>query len=127
MQLEAARLYRQLVSAQEKIVAQGIQIIPEILWMAAGSHNELAFHTEVPARNWAEAAEHYRRSMELFRQVDRKLEADNVELNLQTLFHLSGQPVDVERVKELTRLLEEAKDPRADKGRNLLAQLEGGD
>ena len=50
-----------------------------------------------------------------------------MELNLHTLFQLSGQPVAVERVKELTRILEEAGDQRAEKGRNLLAQFKAKD
>lgn len=39
------------------------------------------------------------------------------------MFHLSGQSVDLDRVMELTRYLEEAGDPRAEKGRKLLGEL----
>lgn len=49
----------------------------------------------------------------------------NVELNLQTMFQLSGQKVDINKVKEATRILEEAKDQRVEKGRKLLAGIRG--
>ena len=35
------------------------------------------------------------------------------------MYHLSGQQADVERVKALTRILEEAKDKRAEKGHKI--------
>jgi hypothetical protein len=108
----------------ENLVQQGVQVTPEIPWMAAVAYNELAFHSEVPVGNWSVAERHYRRSIELFQHVDQPLEAANVELNLQVIFHLSGQPVDVERVKELTRILEKARDKRVQKGRELLSHLE---
>jgi nephrocystin-3 len=121
---EAATLYRRLIASQEKVLMQGAPLTSEMLWMMSASHNELASHTEIPAQNWPAAEDHYRRSMELFQHVDQPLEAANVELNLQTLFHLSGRKVDAERVKELTRILEEAGDQRAQKGRDLLAHLD---
>ena len=46
------------------------------------------------------------------------------ELNLQKVFQLSGQPVGVEKVKEMTSVLEAAGDTRAEKGRKLLQELE---
>ncbi|MGR3177956.1 MAG: tetratricopeptide repeat protein [Candidatus Anammoxibacter sp.] len=49
----------------------------------------------------------------------------NGELNLQTMFRLSGQKVDINKVKEATRILEEAKDQRAEKGHKLLKELTG--
>jgi hypothetical protein len=39
------------------------------------------------------------------------------------MFYLSGQKVDLEKVKELTRILEEAGDRRAEKGHKLLKEL----
>ncbi len=41
-------------------------------------------------------------------------------LNLQTMFHLSGQKVDLDKVKELTLILENTDDSRAEKGHRLL-------
>ena len=40
------------------------------------------------------------------------------------MYHLSGQRVDVERAKALTRILEEAKDKRAEKGHKILNEIE---
>ena len=51
------------------------------------------------------------------------IEAANSEMNLQTMYHLSGQDVDVERVKALTRILEDAKDKRAEKGHKILKEI----
>jgi tetratricopeptide (TPR) repeat protein len=124
---ESARFYHRLVDTWSEIQEQGGLITPEILHMMGASQNNLAFHTEVPAKNWPAAEEHYRQAQELFRQAGQPLEAANVEINLQILFHLSGQSVDIDRVKELTRLLEEAGDKRAEKGRKLLGQLQRGD
>jgi len=39
------------------------------------------------------------------------------------MFHLSGQEVDIEKVKELTNTLEEADDNRAKEGHKLLKEL----
>jgi hypothetical protein len=39
------------------------------------------------------------------------------------MYHLSAQKVDVDRVKELTRILEEAGTPKAEKGKRLLKDL----
>jgi len=44
-------------------------------------------------------------------------------MNLQTVYHLSGQQVDMERVKALTTILEEAKDKRAEKGHKMLKEI----
>ena len=38
------------------------------------------------------------------------------------MFYLSGQKVDLEKVKELNRILEEAGDTRAEKGHDLLTK-----
>ncbi len=51
------------------------------------------------------------------------IQAANSEMNLQTVYHLSGQMVDVERVKALTRILEEAGDKRAEKGHKILKEI----
>jgi nephrocystin-3 len=122
--LESARLYLRLLETWSRIQEKGGLITGEILHIMGASHNNLAFYTEVPAKNWPMAEDHYRRSLELFRQAGQPLEVDNVELNLQVMFHLSGQSVDLERIKELTHHLEEAGDKRAQKGRDLVAQLE---
>jgi len=55
--------------------------------------------------------------------VPDPIEAANSEMNLQTMYHLSGQDVDVERVKALTRILEDAKDKRAEKGHKILKEI----
>ncbi len=62
-------------------------------------------------------------SLKLLAQLSNSIETVNVELNLQTMFHLSGQKVDIDRVKEITKILEEANDPRAEKGKKLLESL----
>lgn len=51
------------------------------------------------------------------------VEAANSEMNLQVMYHLSGQKVDVDKVKELTIILEKAGDKRAEKGQKLLNEL----
>ena len=43
--------------------------------------------------------------------------------DVRGMYHLSGQPVDIERVKALTRILEEAKDKRAEKGHKILKEM----
>jgi len=83
-------------------------------------HNQIAFHDDVPAENWSSAETHYRQAMTRYQQAGQEIQSVNSELNLQVMFHLSGQLVDVERVKELTRILDQANDPRAKKGHQLL-------
>ena len=87
------------------------------------SNNDLAFHTLVPERNWKEAGHYYKKAIELFGKVTDPIQTANAELNLQTMYHLSGKQVDVERVKSLTRILEDAKDKRAEKGHKILKEL----
>jgi hypothetical protein len=48
------------------------------------------------------------------------VEAANVEFNPQTLYRLSDREVDLARVRELTEILDQAGDPRAKKGHDLL-------
>jgi hypothetical protein len=76
---------------------------------------------------YGEAEPLYCRALELFQHAGQAIEAANVELSLQTLFHLSGKSVDIALVRELTHILEKAEDQRAQKGRNLLTQLESRD
>jgi nephrocystin-3 len=115
--------YRLLLDIYEKIVEKTTSSIPEILINMAICHNELAFHICVPAKNWEEAEFRYRKSIELFKKLQNPVETANVELNLQSLFHLSGQNLDIEKVKELTRILQEAGDSRVEKGHKLLKEL----
>ena len=121
--VHADPLYRRVVTTYEKAMKKGNPLSAQFIRTAAACHNNIAFHTEVPAKNWREAEFHYRKSIELFGNLQAPLEADNVELNLQILFHLSGEPVDLARVKELTRILEEVGDKRAEKGHKLVKEL----
>ena len=89
----------------------------------ATAHNELAFHTEVPARNWSAAEDHYRKAISLLKTLAQPIKTANVELNLQALCHLSGQEVDLAKVRDLTEILEQAGDPRAKKGHELLKEI----
>ena len=59
----------------------------------------------------------------MYNKVPNPIEEANVELNLQTLFRLSGRAVDLNRVKELTQILDAASDPRAEKGHKLTKEL----
>ena len=95
-----------------------------ILTCVATAHNNLAFYMDVPAKRWQDAENHYRQAIDLYVEAHNQIEAANVELNLQKVFQLSGQPVDVEKVKEMTSVLDAAGDPRAEKGRKLLQELE---
>jgi hypothetical protein len=61
--------------------------------------------------------------MELFTQAGEDREVVNSEINLLVVRHLAGKYVERERLAELTRILEEAGDFRAEKGRKLLAEL----
>lgn len=122
-QPESALLYRKLLETQEKVLGQKGSVSPSILNYMAIGHNDLAFHTEVPAKNWKKAEYHYRQAIELFKRVSNPQEVTNAGLNLQTLFWLSGQSVDLVKVKELTKVLEEAKDKRAEKGYKLIKEL----
>jgi tetratricopeptide (TPR) repeat protein len=117
---ESANLYRRILVVGEQILGRSDAPPPSLLSRMAISHNELAFHTHVPAKEWDQAASHYQRSLELFEQLREPVEVANVGLNLQTLSRLSGRPVDVSRVRDLTRILEEAGDRRAEKGHKLL-------
>jgi len=119
----AAPLYRQLIEIYEELLKENVPILPQILSKIAISHNELAFHTFVPAKDWKEAGHYYKKAIELFGKVPDPIEAANSEMNLQTMYHLSGQQVNVERVKALTRILEDAKDKRAEKGHKILKEL----
>jgi tetratricopeptide (TPR) repeat protein len=117
---EAAALYRRILELGEKLLERAEVPTPFISQAVATSHNNLAFHTHVPSKEWAEAEEHYQRSYDLFERLGMPVEIANVGLNLQTLFHLAGRAVDVGLVRDWTRILEEQNDPRAEKGHNLL-------
>jgi tetratricopeptide (TPR) repeat protein len=122
-QPKAAELFRLVLDTYGRTGGGVREKMPEIIANLALCHNELAFHLEMPAKNWNEAEYHYRQSLDLFKKAGDSVSAANVELDLQTLFHLSGQPVDLVRVRELTSILENAKDKRAEKGQRLLRKL----
>lgn len=117
---DAIPLYNRILKIYENLIGQGVAIPPDHLSVMAICHNEIAFHRDVPSKSWKEAEEHYRKAVALFSKVPQPVEAANVEVNLQTMYHLSGQRMDMTRVRELTRILEEAGDRRAEKGRRLL-------
>jgi len=130
---ESAVHYQRLLTICETVGGRmGTLVLAHIQLMAI-SHNELAFHSDIPAKNWEDAGAHYRQAVELFGQIGAVVEAANVELNLLTMFWLLGledgktwAKVDEARVKELTRILEEAGDRRAEKGRKLLDEMKRG-
>ncbi|MBI4690647.1 MAG: tetratricopeptide repeat protein, partial [Nitrospirae bacterium] len=119
----AVPLYHRLIEIYENVMGHGTAISSQVLSMVATCHNNLAFHTEVPAENWKEAEFHYRKAIELFNRIPDSIQTANSELNLQAMFYLSGQKVDLSRVEELTKILEEAGDKRAEKGYGLLKEL----
>ena len=105
-------------------VLDGRQISNQsVLNSLALSHNEVAFLKYVPEKKWKEAEHHYHQAMGLFNRASNPVEAVNAELNLQTMYRLSGQKVDLERVKELIKALEYAGIPKAEKGFKLLKEL----
>jgi tetratricopeptide (TPR) repeat protein len=122
---ESAALYRSILHTAERVLDRSERPATSLLQLMAISHNELAFHTHVPAREWAEAEYHYQRSLEFFEQLGSSIEVANIGLNLQTLYFLAGRPVDLAKVREFTRLLEESGDRRAEKGHKLLKALSG--
>ena len=119
----SAPLYRQLIEIHEELLKKHVPILPQISEMIAISNNNLAFDTLVPEKNWKDAEHYYQKAIVLFNKVPDPVQAANSEMNLQTMYHLSDQPVDVERVKALTRILEEAKDKRAEKGHKILKEI----
>lgn len=119
----AGLLYHRLIEIYESIIGHGTVIPLQVLSMVATCHNEIAFHIEVPTKNWKKAEFHYRKAIEIFNRIPDSVQTVNSELNLQTIFHLSGQKVDVEKIIELTQILEEAGDTRAEKGYRLLKEL----
>jgi len=121
---DAEPLYRRILSIHDNFVKQGTAISLKFISLVGACHSNLAFHSYVPAKNWKEAEYHYyRQALDLFNKVPNPLEAANVELNLQNLFHLSGKEPDLARVKELTRILEVGGDKRAEKGYMLLREV----
>jgi len=119
----AAPLYRQLIEIYEELTKKDVPILPDIMEIFAIGSNNLAFHTLVPERNWKEAEHYYKKAIEIFRKINNPVHAANSEMNLQVMYHLSGQTVDVDRVKELTKILEDAGDKRAEKGQKILKEI----
>jgi len=87
------------------------------------AHNELAVYRYRAQGDWEQAEAHFTRSLELYKRTDLTLDIANVELSLQQALHAQGKPVDTKRVKEATRTLDEAGDPRSPKGHELLEEL----
>ena len=123
-------LYQRLFAVCENVSGRIDKPAPAIIKRMAISHNELAFHSDVPSKNWKDAELHYRGSIVLFRQLGNAVETANVELNLLTMYWLAGQEedkkwpkVDAARVKEMTRILGEAVDRRVEMGHKLQEEL----
>lgn len=88
----------------------------------AVAYNEIAFYFYVPNKNWKEAKEYFSRAIELIKTQNNEVELANMELNLCTVLHKSGEDVNINEVKRLTEILEKAKDPRAQKGKTILQE-----
>jgi hypothetical protein len=119
-------LYRRPLAIHEQ-AHEPAGISPQLLSWVALCYNKLAVYTELPAGNWSAAEHHFRCAADLFSQVSQPLETANVEIHLQDLSRRSGRPVDLARIKELTRILEAAGDPRAAKGHALLKEVSAGE
>ena len=112
--------YKRALEVYKKIVGYTIPAMPQILSTMASCSNHVAFWGDVPEKNWEDAEKHYIQAIDLFKKAENKIETANAELNLQTMYQLSSQKVDLSRVKELTGILEKAGDKRAEKGRKIL-------
>ena len=94
-----------------------------ITYILAHSYDTLALLKEVPEKKYDLAEHHYWQAIKLFNEISSAVEAANAELNLFQQHNLSGKKVDIERVKELTKILSVNNDERAEKGEKLLDQL----
>ncbi len=126
----AVPYYQRALDVYEKIRGHSISATPQRLTRMAICHNQIAFHGDVPVKNWKSAEAHYRKAIEIFKSAQDQKETANAELNLQTMYWLAGKEdgnmrenVAEERVQELTEILEDAGDPRAEKGHKLLREL----
>jgi hypothetical protein len=131
--LESVALYRRLIEVCETVSKSIPSTFPNNVFLMAAAHNNIAFHTEVPSKNWKGAETHYSQSIKFFQQIGNTVETTNVELNLLKMYWLAGledgttwPKVDEARVKELTRILEEAGDRRAENGHRLLDEMKQG-
>jgi tetratricopeptide (TPR) repeat protein len=119
---KAMPLYQRLFKIYKNNASQKIPETPEIISQKAICSNELAFHKHVPSKNWKEAEWHYKQAIKLQNQLSNPKESANSQLNLQTMYSISRQKVDLEKVKEATEILEETGDKRAEKGYKLLSK-----
>jgi tetratricopeptide (TPR) repeat protein len=115
----ATTLFKRLIATFEDQTVSDRSILNSI----AVSYNELAFHIYSPRKNWKAANHHYRQAIGFFIRSSNPLEATNAELNLMVMLRSSGQEVGLDRIRELTRKMEEAGDKRAVKGQRLLQEL----
>ena len=126
-QKEAAKFYKLLLKICEGNINLRRQIysseISLFLNLMAISHNNLAHDTYVLEKYWNKAEYHYRESIDLFKKIQDFVETANVELNLQIMYYLSGQTVNIDKIKEVTQVLANAGDKRAEKGFNLIDKL----
>ena len=120
---DALPYYKQALGIYETNMEKSDDIPRQWLINLAICYNQIAFHEHVPAENWSSAEAHYRQAMARYHQAEQEIESANAELNLQIMFHLSKQPVDAGRVKELTEVLKQANEPRAGKGHDLLLKI----
>jgi hypothetical protein len=82
--------------------------------------NEIAFHIFVPNKMWESARNNYKEAIGLVKLSGLDLEIANMELNLEVLNFRSGEPVNLEKVKQCTTILENERDQRAQKGYYIL-------
>lgn len=99
---------------------KGEEVRQNILFITAVAFNEMAFYRHVPARDWVSAREAYASAIKLMKQLDSPVELANMELNLQTVLHRSGEGADLAEVKRLRGILEAAGDPRARKADEII-------
>ncbi|MBN1570021.1 MAG: tetratricopeptide repeat protein [Acidobacteria bacterium] len=120
----AMRCYARIILIGQSLLRDGSlqdeTVRQQIVFITAVAFNEISFYRHVPARDWASAREAYASAIKLMKELDLPIELANMELNLQTVLHRSGEGADPAEVKRLAGVLRAAGDPRARKAGEII-------
>jgi len=123
----AIEIYREIINKGKVFFRENrgtVSPTDNRLFILSCAYNEIALYEYVPKEDWGNALSYYQDAIKIMCGLQYEIELVNMKLNLQTVKHKAPYlNADYEEVERLTRLLENANDKRAEKGRKILSEI----
>ena len=92
---KAVELCKRFLDAHRENEERDGSIDPNQLRKLAQCYHDLACYADVPAKEWKDAEKHYKLAIDYFDQLKDQTGRTKSELNLQEMFRMSEQEVEL--------------------------------